>query len=526
MKFLSSLLLLLTAAVYTSAQTTAEILGYAVYKTKKLDNTPQEGTYYITIPYGESAFSVPKIDELQKQQIISVQLVYTKFSRSQTFNQRKLNIGRIENLRRKLPQAFGTNSIFWELVEQQGATDYKTGTSYFHGFVIKTRKGIAYSAEDREEEIRKLKAMLDGLKSIPAKPDGEKTFRERNMSSSVDRSGVKYYNVPPKFSDDKCELPADAEAHIKYPEEAKIRGIKGRVEAQFTVNRNGDVQDITFMQSLGFGCEDAVKSYLSTMPKWKPAQSGQDPVSSYVSLTFWFALSSKNLPRSENPCDMIVILGGEEEDENTRLSEDNKSVSSVFDRNKDWNNVAVVCDVTGSMGPFIGDMMKWFRTNESRIKHFTFFNDGDTKTQIQKIIGSTGGIYHVSATGYDAVESEVFTAMRNGFGGDLPENDVEALIDAEKNAPFAQRLVWIADNFATPRDIRLLENITKPVSIILCTDMGAINTDYLDIARTLKASLHIDDADITNLHVVEEGKTLSIGKRNFVLQNGKFKRVY
>ena len=52
------------------------------------------------------------------------------------------------------------------------------------------------------------------------------------------------------------------------------------------------------------------------------------------------------------------------------------------------------------------------------------------------------------------VESNVFedivatakTAMRNGGGGDAPENDVEAIIDAREEWPDASNVILICDN--------------------------------------------------------------------------------
>ena len=116
--------------------------------------------------------------------------------------------------------------------------------------------------------------------------------------------------------------------------------------------------------------------------------------------------------------------------------------------------------------------------------------------------------------------------MRNGWGGDLPENDVEALLDAEKNAPFAERIIWVADNYSTPRDLNLLPKLKKPVSIIMCSSRGGVNTDYLNIARQLKASLHTLSTDLPDVSRLKDGDRVTVDERQYELINGKFIRIY
>lgn len=499
-----------------------QIIKYKINSLDKVSPVASEAVFVISAPYGKPVLSAELLQKIKSRQVISVELVYTKFRRSENFNQQQLNLNRLQNLKRILPEIFKNNNIDWKITEQTGATDYNTGQTYFHGFIINTRVG-RFTAKDREIELAELEATIgdDKKKSESA---GTKTFRERNTNPKYDTETVRFYNVGAEFTDDPCELVDDAVEHITYPMEAQLRRISGKVQAQFTVNKYGDVQDIKITEGIGFGCDDAVKKYLQSIPKWKPARDKQGTVSSYVTLNFWFIANPDLMPVSEMPCDLIVIAPKGVPMSSSTVR--NNTVSEIFSRNKNWNNVAVVCDATGSMGPYMGDLMKWFRLNASRIKHFTFFNDGDMKSDGQKAIGNTGGIYNTPAIGYEAVEKEMFTAIRNGFGGDLPENDVEALLEAEKNAPFAERLIWIADNYATPRDLALLPKVTKPVSIIICSTQGMVSTDYLNIAYKLKASLHTLTADFPSISQMKDGEKVNIDGREYRLVGERFYRVY
>lgn len=521
--FLATLFL----SFHSFAQVTPEqVIRYKISTIDKLaDAEKSVDVYKISAPYGLPVLTANTLQEIRSKQILSVELAYTRFRRSQAFDQTKLNLNRLKNLKDILPEIFKSHHIDWILTEQTGAKDYKTGQTYFHGFIITTRKA-EFTKKDRDAELAEMEKTIKADKeAAESKKISEVTFRERNTTPTRNNEGVKFYNVGPKFSSDPCELVADATEHIEYPMEAQLRKVTGRVEAQLTVNKNGDVQDIRITEGLGHGCDDAVKNYLKTMPKWTPAKDKQGNVNAYVTLSFWFALTPEQIPASEMPCDLIVVMP-KDVVASIPLNTPNNVVSEIFDRNKSWNNVAVVCDVTGSMGPYMSDLMKWFRMNASRIKHFTFFNDGDMKPESLKSVGSTGGIYNIPATDYDGVEKEMYTAIRGGFGGDVPENDVEALLEAEKNAPFAERLVWIADNYATPRDLSLLPQVTKPVSIIICSNKGMVSVDFLNIARKLKASLHTMTSNLPNLSILKEGEKILIDEREYQLVGEKFVRIY
>jgi hypothetical protein len=204
------------------------------------------------------------------------------------------------------------------------------------------------------------------------------------------------------------------------------------------------------------------------------------------------------------------------------------TIFAVLGRHKNWNEIAFVCDVTGSMSSYSTQLLIWYKLNcmTNTIRYFTFFNDGDNKADKKKKIGSIGGIYNIEAGNYDAVEMMIQNAMKAGSGGDAPENNCEALIETIKKNPNAKEYVMIADNFANIKDIELIKQINKPVHIIICgTSNFMVNTDYLDLALATKGSIHSIENDIENLKNVNEGQTITFEGKKYILQNGKFHQV-
>jgi hypothetical protein len=177
------------------------------------------------------------------------------------------------------------------------------------------------------------------------------------------------------------------------------------------------------------------------------------------------------------------------------------TVLTVFERNDKWNKMLVVADLTGSMSPYTAQVMLWLKLNDSqkRAEHFTFFNDGDKKGTSQKKIGETGGIYHSSSKDFNDILELAKTTMENGYGGDDPENDIEAILSGLEKCPTCEDIVIIADNSANMRDVELMVKVTKPVKVIVCGSLGTLNTQYLDLARATGGSIHTIEKDIEGL---------------------------
>ena len=197
----------------------------------------------------------------------------------------------------------------------------------------------------------------------------------------------------------------------------------------------------------------------------------------------------------------------------------------LFTRNK-WTNMDIVGDVTASMYPYSAQLLLWLRLQspDSLPKYYTFFNDGDDKPNGEKIIGSTGGIHSAVCGSFSQVQKLVRTTMMKGSGGDFPENDIEALLQSEKRFSGIAFHVLIADNWAPIRDMKLANQLLKPVRVVLCGVVdGAINTDCLDLARITKGSIHLMEQDLFDFKDPGVGERIKVGTKTYELVNGHYK---
>lgn len=203
------------------------------------------------------------------------------------------------------------------------------------------------------------------------------------------------------------------------------------------------------------------------------------------------------------------------------------TVSAVFRRHPSWTNMIIAADLTGSMSPYTAQLLTWLqlKTSNGKVKQFVFFNDGDRTPDHKKVIGKTGGIYDTRSSKFEDVQALAYKTMMRGGGGDVPENDLEALLKGISLCPECKDIILIADNWAPIKDIELLSLIKKPIKVILCGADFGINPQYLDLARATGGSVHTMRDDLTELMKLNEGQTFTIRGQTFKVQSGRFVKI-
>ncbi|MDQ3108907.1 MAG: hypothetical protein M3R17_03340 [Bacteroidota bacterium] len=422
----------------------------------------------LEVPFSSAAFLSPLLARVAKGKLIEkVQLIYTTFRESQSFDQQKLNQQRLHNLETILPDAFSNSYTEWELIGQTGATNPEEGKKYFHGFIITWRPES--SSTLLKEEI----SLLDSL-FLP------KISRDESDGSKTPKDPVT----------DKMRILTNKDGtttilNRDIPEDSLWRYIKPSGEGFSVVNAKwGDTAHTIVI------VDERTSEGVKRKRTWK--------------LEDHF---------SDTPVVGMDVL----------LSNPDSVVTMVLRRNP-WTNMVLVSDVTGSMSPYTAQVMVWVPTGlaNGRCAGFVFFNDGDSKSTNQKDVGKTGGIYSIRTQSPDSVYRTVKETMSNGNGGDLPENPVEATIYSIKRFKPNTEIILIADNFSPPRDLELYEKITRPVHIILCGARGTVNPDYLFLARQTHGSVHTLHEDITTLDQMKDGDTIVIEGKTYLLKDEHF----
>ncbi|MCH2023293.1 MAG: hypothetical protein MK207_12525 [Saprospiraceae bacterium] len=438
----------------------------------------RKSKYIIYLPMNYSKFLFTEDDKklfftLRDTLIERIDLVYTVFRRSKTFDQVELNRERYKMFQNHFPQAFNNNLIDWNLIAQNGTMEYEEAQGYFHGFVIylkphrvTTKNGVTIETvmdlrvDDPEtkkletnEEVAKIKTMLS--ESIATKIIKDTSYIKTKRRTWTGMYLAKSFNKRKKGIKFKEKRPGRQKEYIiKYKTEMKIT--------------DREVPD-----------PDA-----SPQPEKVIAKLTKDSVV--------FSVLKRTLER--------------------------------------WEDYVIVQDVTGSMHPYLTQTLLYLQTHikKNTTEKFVFFNDGDNKPDGK--IGYSGGCYYVSADNAKEIEEMAFEAMRNGNGGKESENDIEAILYGITKFPKCKGVVLIADNFSRVRDFKLiprLMKIGKPVRIVVCgiAKGDVVNLDYIYLAKYTKGSIHTINDDISDLATKKDGDTFKIGSQHFRVDKNIIKLI-
>lgn len=188
------------------------------------------------------------------------------------------------------------------------------------------------------------------------------------------------------------------------------------------------------------------------------------------------------------------------------------TVIAVFNRHKYWKNSIIICDATGSMSPYYSQLIKWHAINDkrglSRVKAYILFNDGDNKSDLSKKVGHTGGVYILEKASLRSLAATTLKVIFSGSGGDLWENDFEAIREGVLKFGANNEFIWIADNFSFPRDYGLAQQLKGlKIKIIMCGAEQGLHPDFLKLSYDYHWPIYTIEQDIENLESLrtEEG---------------------
>lgn len=496
--FLLSLLLVLPLLSFSQREYDRAVTGLSAHKTSVARFTvppslPGHNVTALETPFAKAEFiaeALQRIATLKGKQIEKVQLVYTTFAVSPSFDQNGLNGRRLKNLFAALPSAFSGPYTEWELVAQTGAATPEEGRTYFHGFVITWRP-------DATPEL--IKQELGYLDSLFGKPGTGNSGSASGSSGSSSIGGGSSSGGSSSSGSSETTGGTTIVKTMTLPDGSKV-----------TLDRDIPEDSLwQFMKPSGPGFSVVYAKYGDTAH-----------TSVVVTEMSEMGVKRKRVWKLEDHVSDAPVRGSFDK---SLLNTPDSVVLTTFRRNN-WQNTTVVCDVTGSMSPYTAQFFSYLPTAIAggKCSGFVFFNDGDHKSNNSKVVGKTGGIYSTTAMHFDTVWTVARRTMANGDGGDFVENDLEAVLFAINHMNNKGDIVLIADNLGPPRDLELYAKINRPLHIILCGVGGGINADYLFLARQTGGTVHTLKEDITNLSSMKEGETVKIGFQTFLLHDEHF----
>ena len=94
----------------------------------------------------------------------------------------------------------------------------------------------------------------------------------------------------PQFPGGAAEFMKWLTKNLKYPASAQKQKVKGRVVAEFIINKDGSVSDLQLVEHLNLACDNEVLRVLRMMPKWEPGVMNAQPCRTKVCIPVVFNL--------------------------------------------------------------------------------------------------------------------------------------------------------------------------------------------------------------------------------------------
>lgn len=532
----------------------------------KIRVTESDTLMFVKFDFAEDELlKCEKIQRLIGRTVLRVDLVYTTYVESNTFNQYLLNYNRFKNLLEAAPFLANEEQIEWRIYGSTAWKNEEDAKKLFCGFVFHLRpittkktalkeidliKRSLYPKTFGSAHSRRLKKKSKPVKITPkcltcytwdSTNNSVKLSKNYTVAYKKIRKHPRYKNGEPAFNDYMLRSLAFK------PNKTLMKKKSSTGVYSFIMDQSGTMSQISVKGSNNTAELDSMVIHqLRNMPQWTLGNTRGVQLKYNFSINFSTKKHKVNFHAKKQfidighlvICQMIDTAKVIEEEPEEMAFEDftyitnDTTVTAVFKRNQQWNKMLVVADLTGSMAPYTQQLLVWFKlgvqTKSLNIQHITFFNDGNDLPDMAKIVGATGGIYHaeILKQDYKIVEDLAFKTMMGGSGGDGPENNLEALIEGINACKDCEQVVMIADNYATPRDLKLWNKIERPVKLILCGTTNGINTKYLDFVRNNKGSLHIIEDDIIDLMHLNEGSSIEINGIQYQIKKGNFYRVF
>lgn len=86
--------------------------------------------------------------------------------------------------------------------------------------------------------------------------------------------------------------------NVKYPEEARQKGIQGTVFVTYIVEKDGSISEAKVLRGIGGGCDEEALRVIKSMPKWNPGTQKGKAVRVQFNMPIKFALD--NRPKTDS----------------------------------------------------------------------------------------------------------------------------------------------------------------------------------------------------------------------------------
>ncbi len=104
----------------------------------------------------------------------------------------------------------------------------------------------------------------------------------------------------PQFPGGELGLRKYIAMNVKYPQEAREKGIEGKVYVRFTVTKTGDVANVQIARGVDSILDNEAIRVIKTLPKWQAAEQDGKKVNVYYTVPIKFKVESEDMYQNIN----------------------------------------------------------------------------------------------------------------------------------------------------------------------------------------------------------------------------------
>ena len=189
-----------------------------------------------------------------------------------------------------------------------------------------------------------------------------------------------------RFTTTMPEFPGSFNAYlaktIQFPEDARAKGVSGTVLAEFVVEKDGRVNQVTIKVPLFPSCDEEVVRAIQGSPRWKPGTNVGQPVRCYFQVPVTFQRETEYYPQQITDAALIDSLkailksGAFPAEDFTRFDLENAD----YYRLKDY--YVVRCELKGLVSGDVSNFQHYFVIDVQNRKDFYFMSLSDNMKNV------------------------------------------------------------------------------------------------------------------------------------------------
>jgi protein TonB len=100
---------------------------------------------------------------------------------------------------------------------------------------------------------------------------------------------------------------------MRYPAEARRKGVEGRVFIEFVINEDGSISNTKPLKGIGAGCDEEALRVVANSPAWIPAKQDGKTVRQRMVVPIVFSLGNTalklDIPKENGTMEEMVVVG-------------------------------------------------------------------------------------------------------------------------------------------------------------------------------------------------------------------------